>query len=276
MRSRQAYTLIELLVVVGIVAVLIALLLPGVQKVREAAARTMGNNKLKQISLAFHHYADANAGRIPVSGGYHSAFYVILPYLEHGNYYAEVEAKRRPYGSDYEMKPYLSPIDPTLFNLTIRKGSSSYAYNAQICVTEVTRQIKPTLNGMITDGLSNTILLTEHYAYNCNGAEFTWFQSESHWVLWNPVLKITSILRRSSFADVGDVVPSRQTPPTLTFQVRPALSDCNYKIPQTPYSGGLSVGLADGSVRLLNPAVSPATFWAAVTPAGGEVLGGDW
>ena len=83
-------------------------------------------------------------------------------------------------------------------------------------------------------------------------------------------------MRRSSFADVGDVGPNAASPPTLTFQVRPAISDCNPRIPQTPFSGGLLAGLADGSVRMLSPGISPATFWAAVTPAGGEVLGSDW
>ena len=77
----------------------------------------------------------------------------------------------------------------------------------------------------------------------------------------------------------SDVVPvttprpptTRASTPGLTFQARPAVADCNPLIPQTPHESGMLVGWMDGSVRPVRPGVAETVFWAAVTPAGGEV-----
>lgn len=108
--KRGGFTLIELLVVIAIIAVLIALLLPAVQQAREAARRTQCKNNLKQFGLALHNYHDVHLVFPPaainpgmqncntVAGGVmngqvrnHNGYMAILPYLELGNIYSQID-----------------------------------------------------------------------------------------------------------------------------------------------------------------------------------------
>src|SRR5262245_58067855 len=95
--SRKAFTLIELLVVIAIIAVLIGLLLPAVQKVREAANRLKCGNNLKQLGLAAHQYADS-FDRLPpgAAGGpsFSSLHVFLLPYLEQAAKYRQFDLTR--------------------------------------------------------------------------------------------------------------------------------------------------------------------------------------
>ena len=138
--SRSGFTLIELLVVIAIIAVLIGLLLPAVQKVRESAARTQCTNNLKQIGLALHNYHDANQAfpqayktlatpdptAPPGTGTYGAgAFVLILPYIEQGNLYGEIDvtqggAQQRQYAAQ---QPGL--LDPHQdFSVSVRAGAA--------------------------------------------------------------------------------------------------------------------------------------------------------
>lgn len=107
-RLRSAFTLIELLVVIAIIAILIGLLVPAVQQVRQAADRTQCSNNLKQIGLAFHNYHDSNK-RFPAEGTTQgiSIYVRILPYIEQGSIYAQVwPIIQTAYAADKAAYPY--------------------------------------------------------------------------------------------------------------------------------------------------------------------------
>ena len=275
--SRSALTLLELLVVLAIIAVLVALLVPAVQRIRAAALHVESSNNVKQIALAFHGYENTNQ-RLPVisvslgSQGIELSFFTaLLPYLEQGSIYQAFNAQFGSGGatSDFSVPTFVSPLDPT----TIGNGGS-YAANG----TVFNRRRKLI---SITDGTSNTIGLAEHYSYGCGGTIFVWIEGKKNGVN-NPPLQYVG--RRATFADkaMGDVHPLSQGGETLasvpgnTFQLAPAVADCNPALAQAASSRGLLAGLMDGSVRTLAHSISERTFWSALTPDRGETLGADW
>ena len=118
--GRKGFTLIELLVVIAIIAILVGLLLPAVQKVREAANRMSCSNNLKQLGLACMNYESTNGILPPGTGGglQLSPQAIILPYMEQSNIYnlfdttmSVIFSSSNFYARTQEVKSYLCPSD---------------------------------------------------------------------------------------------------------------------------------------------------------------------
>jgi prepilin-type N-terminal cleavage/methylation domain-containing protein len=164
--QRRAFTLIELLVVIAIMAILIGLLLPAVQKVREAANRMTCQNKFKQIILAVHNYAGANNDKLPPVNFYQvvnastgrvaqgSAHYAILPYLEQDNLY-------RQFTADVTYPGYGNFTGGTSSNYVRGQGALSVPLETFSCPSDPTNN-----NGLAVGGPYNGQWGLSCYSYN--------------------------------------------------------------------------------------------------------------
>ena len=290
---RPGFTLFQLLLVLAVLAILAGLLLPAVAKVREAAARAQSSNNLKQLGLGTINLADGHAGVMPAgldANGF-SAFTHILPYVEQGRLYKAIDLKK-PFDDKANaearkatIKLFLSPLDPVQ---TVQDGWGPTNYVGNDLVFPVKRTWR--FPAIFADGPSNTILYAETLKgdggtravtvkrqYVLLGKDALKDVKEDTGVKYFQDNKHISGDRCASWMD-GRFLQTRFNGRLRPNDGRPDVSCAG--------AGGVSairmpgalvlVGLADGSVRFVGAKVSGATWRAAITPAGGEVLGADW
>ena len=293
-----AFTLIELLVVLAIIAILIGLLIPAVQKVRESARRTQCLNNLHQIAIALQNAHDGHGALPPFYGNYAGAtkatvFFSILPYIEQGNLYQQTRNSAGVYNagmngagtsqnpvSTTRISTYVCPTDFTVGYLTdpawTPGGAGSYAANFEafgdFSGTLPSPQGAARLPISFSKGTSTTILIAERYA--------TCGTNTNAWDYWNglrddsPGFCMTglalygtgSIHRpRVDVSDAARVAADR--PSHHRLRLAPA---------QTAHGSGISVAMADGSARVVSPNLNPNTWWIAVQPNVNSPMPNDW
>jgi len=290
---RSGFTLFQLLVVMAVLAILLGLLLPAVQKVREAAARAQSSNNLKQLGLSIHNYADSNRNLLPsgIDANGFSTVTKLLPYVEQDNLYKSIDLNK-PFDDKANaearktvVKTFLSPLDPVQ---TVKDGwgATNYVGNDLAFPAKLNSAFPATF----TDGLSNTILFAE--TLKGDGGRKAVTVQRQIVLLDKAALKdIKDDAGVKYFKDnkhvSGDRCASWMDGHFLqtTFNGRLRPNDARPDV-SCAGEGGVSaarcrlpvvtVGIADGSVRAVSTKISEATWRAAITPAGGEVLGPDW
>lgn len=299
--KRKGFTLIELLVVIAIIAILIGLLLPAVQKVREAAARAKCQNNLKQLGLAMHSHHDANGQLPPLMGPsgccWGTWVIPIMPYIEQqnafqlyqnwgGNDTTGIRYGAAPNTTNVTGRRYAvlscpsdtenTPIGTmTNHNYAVCGGTggttggipagapSGFQRSAGMFDgLNRTRKIKLT---DVTDGLTNTVMVGEVLQGTSSPADlrgFIWWGDAAGFSTFAP--PNTSTPDQIYTAGYCNNQPARNLP------CSGAGGAVFYS--RSRHTGGVNAGMGDGSVRFINANVNPTTWLLLGSPSDGQVI----
>ncbi|VTS06647.1 DUF1559 domain-containing protein [Tuwongella immobilis] len=270
MDSRRGFTLIELLVVIAIIAILIGLLLPAVQKVREAAARMRCQNNLKQLVLGCHNYQDSfsalppgwatNQLTAPNPGWTWGS--LTLPFIEQAALFQQLNPLPTSNMPTAAAQPLLQqslsvhtcPSDSgQRLNVAYANyAKSNYIINRQVAGPNAAGRPVALSIQTIADGSSNTILLGERdYTFN-TGA------------IWCGIINSSGSFEGRAGRGMNQRMAANGPPP-VNFA---SDGDCRRLGFASLHTGGCNFALADGSVRFIrqNIEANPAESWCTFPP----------
>lgn len=315
-RTRAAFTLIELLVVIAIIAILIGLLLPAVQKVREAALRLKCANHLKQIGLATHNLHDTYRVLPPLAaassqtelireGPYakaigYTVFNWLLPHIEENNLFTRSNRDvRTPIpgtpgaGTVYavSIRTYRCPAEPqpvgpygdgmgsTTNGRQDLWAISNYAANYLVFGSPSAPSTDLRREGASTIPGSFPDGLSNSIVYTERYGTCGSSGNPNDITTYGNLWSDSNSVWRPVFC----INQSSQEPTTpgstrcFKFQVRPHwILECDSRRAQSPHAGGIWVALGDGSVRFVTASISDAVWADACDPRDGSVLGSEW
>jgi len=272
---RGAFTLIELLVVIAIIAILIGLLLPAVQKVREAAARAQSQSNCRQLGIALNNYESAFQVFPPCYGyakgntGFAGTIFVhLLPYVEQDPMYKNIQTSGT--GQAQPVSVYQVPSDPTY-----TRGDKTTCYYANAYCFRSTAQPRAVVDA---DGTSNTVAFGERYSK----------VGSTYHLFYDPTTTSGS-LPTATPANSNPNAPTLPAAPSSgyvwlamspatspAFQPKPAVNAASEVLAQGCSSGTIVVCMNDGSARNVSSGVSSTTWYIVHTPDGGDIAGSNW
>jgi len=297
-RIRSGFTLIELLVVIAIIAILIGLLLPAVQKVREAAARMKCQNHLKQVGLAVHNYHDTLQafppgqlnlwGQNTVGNGNIRECWMqqVLSHMEQDNLYRQIQTFRATTltcfipGADNKIATLICPSDPSGGkNVTVPGNAQGFHGNYVLCAGSTIYGNNgggANMNGVayplsavkitdISDGTTNTLLGSEVLVVPDTGTHDLRGRYHNTWEGNNlfSTLNVpnTTVGDRSQYCNNNRFAPCQSNG-----------SDNLIQSARSMHTGGVNVLLADGSVRFVSNTINATTWTNLGSRTGGEVI----